>query len=231
VVVSGENIVIRARYAGPDGSGNGGYACGRVAQLVDASTVEVTLRLPPPLERPLTVERDDGRVRVLDGDALVAEGAPAADLGLDPPGVSWAQAEEATARYTGFEEHDFPRCFVCGPLRGPGDGLRIFPGGVEPGIVAAPWVAREVAPEIVWASIDCAGAYAAGFPNRGSVVLGRMTGHVERLPEDGEPCVVVGWAIGEDGRKLHAGTALLGANGAPCAVSRQTWIEPLKAAA
>jgi hypothetical protein len=53
-----------------------------------------------------------------------------------------------------------------------------------------------------------------------------MTGRVERLPRDGEPCVVVGWPLGEDGRKLFAGTALYGAEGNVIALARQVWILP-----
>jgi hypothetical protein len=83
-----------------------------------------------------------------------------------------------------------------------------------------------VSPEVVWASIDCPGAFAAGYPNRGSVVLGRMAARIERLPDEGERCVSVGWSLGLEGRKLFAGTALLGADGGPCAVSRQVWIQP-----
>jgi hypothetical protein len=220
-------MVIPRRYRGPDDSGNGGFTCGRVAALVGAPTVEVTLRLPPPLDRPLDVRREeDGSVLVLDGEDVVATGIAAPAFELEPPDVTRAEAEDATARFTGFAEHDFPHCFVCGPAREPGDGLRIFPGGVREGVVAAPWTAVEVAPDVVWAAIDCAGAYAAGYPDRGSVLLGRMAARLDRLPEEGEPCVVVGWSLGEEGRKLHAGTALLGADGRPCAVSRQIWIQP-----
>ncbi len=49
-----------------------------------------------------------------------------------------------------------------------------------------------------------------------------MAARIDRLPADGEACVVVGWSLGAEGRKLYAGTALLGADGVPCAVSRQT---------
>ena len=84
----------------------------------------------------------------------------------------------------------------------------------------------EVSPEVVWAAIDCSGAYAVGGPGRGEVVLGRMTAEIRRLPEEGERCVVIAWPLGEDGRKLHAGTALLGEDGEPLAVARQTWIQP-----
>jgi hypothetical protein len=37
---------------------------------------------------------------------------------------------------------------------------------------------------------------------------------------------VVGWPLGEDGRKLHAGTALFGTDGTVLAVARQVWILP-----
>jgi len=219
-------LTIPARYMGPDGSANGGYACGRVAAYVDADAVEVTLRLPPPLETPLAVERDGDVVSILDGDALVAEARPGS-VDVEPPEVSSAEAGAASEHSLGAEEHEFPRCFVCGPLREPGDGLRILPGPVRDGVVAAPWTASEVAPEIVWAAIDCIGAFATGAVGlRGSAVLGRMTARIDCLPEDGEACVVVGWSLGADGRKLHAGTALLGADGALRAVSRQVWIAP-----
>ena len=87
-------------------------------------------------------------------------------------------------------------------------------------------MAREVSPEVVWAAIDCPGAWAVGGPGRGEIVLGRMNAEIRRLPEEGEQCVVVAWPLGEDGRKLHAGTALFSAEGEVLALARQTWIAP-----
>ena len=55
-------------------------------------------------------------------------------------------------------------------------------------------------------------------------MLGRMTAEIRGLPAEGE--VVVSWPLGEEGRKLHAGTALLSADGEALAVARQTWIQP-----
>jgi hypothetical protein len=49
---------------------------------------------------------------------------------------------------------------------------------------------------------------------------------VLRVPERGEHCVVVAWPLGEDGRKLFAGTALLAEDGDVLALARQVWIEP-----
>ena len=54
-------LTIARRFRGPRTSANGGYASGLLAGaarelgLDDRLGIEVTLRLPPPLERPLTV--------------------------------------------------------------------------------------------------------------------------------------------------------------------------------
>jgi hypothetical protein len=221
--LSGENITIEWRFRGPAQSGNGGYVAGRLAAFVDGPA-EVTLRLPPPLDRPLTVAVADGVVRLLDGEAVVAE-ARAAQPGLEPPAPpSPVQAEQAAKAHVGFGG-DFSECFSCGDR--PDDGLCIHVGRVAGSdLHAAPWTATEVSPEVVWASIDCSGAYAVGGPGRGEVLLGRMAAEIRRLPNEGEQCIVVAWPVGEDGRKLYAGTALFGADGEPLAVARQTWIQP-----
>jgi hypothetical protein len=220
-------FTIDARFNGPPGSANGGYTCGLLAELV-GGPAEVTLRRPPPLARPLEAARADGTVRLLDGDAVVAEAAPA-EVVIDPPEpVGADEAERAAARYPGFRQHAFPTCFVCGPERREGDGLRIFAGPV-PGrdVFAAPWVApADVAPRLVWAALDCPGAIAVGFPDRGETVLGRLAARVVAVPEPGERCVVVAWPLGEDGRKLYAGTALFAEDGESLAVARATWIIP-----
>jgi len=229
-----ETIVIERRFRGPEGSGNGGYTCGRAAALVGASA-EVTLRLPPPLDRPLHARREEGRVLLFDGDALVAEAVPAElDLELPDP-VSIPEAEAARARYAGFEQHEFPTCFVCGPDRDEREALRLFPGPVEGrDLVAAPWTPASwladeqglVRPEFVWAALDCPGAFAVGFAQRGAAVLGRFAARIGERPRAGEPHVVVGWPLGEDGRKLYAGTAILDATGRALAFARATWILP-----
>jgi hypothetical protein len=218
-------LSIDRRYRGPLTSANGGYACGRLAAYVDAQEVEVTLRLPPPLEQPLAVEHDGEIVRLLDGDALVADARPAM-VDVDPPSpVSLEEAEAARDRHVRGGGSDFGECFVCG-IRA--DGLRVHVGpvaGREP-LHAAPLVLDQPAPELVWAAIDCPGAYAVGDEGRGDIVLGRMTARIERVPRPGEPCSVVSWPRGEDGRKLHAGTALFAGDGALLALAKQVWIAP-----
>jgi hypothetical protein len=221
-------IVFERRYRGPLASANGGYASGRLAAFVDAPEVEVTLRLPPPLERPLEVRAAaGGAVTLLDGESVVAEARPSEVALQRPPAVSLAEAADAVARHVRVGSEVFRECFTCG-IRAAGDGLEIHAGSVagRHPLHAAPWVARDVAPEVVWAAIDCPGAYAVGVEGRGEVVLGRMTARIDRLPREGEQCVVTSWPLGEDGRKLYAGTALATAEGELLALARQTWIEP-----
>lgn len=222
--------MIGHRYRGPEGSGNGGYSAGALAGNL-AGAAEVTLRLPPPLERPLSVAAADEELVLLDGDAVVAQAKPFAETlaAIDP--VTWEDAVEASTRYEPFGPETFRGCFSCGIAREEGDGLRIHPGPVagRRRVVAAPWIAHEPAVPVVWAAIDCAGAYATSAHGRGETVLGRMAARIDRLPEEGERCVVGGWADGEDGRKLFAGTALWTEAGELLAVSRQTWIAPREA--
>jgi hypothetical protein len=219
-------VTIDRRYRGPLDSANGGYAAGLLGTRLGSEAV-VTLRLPPPLERPLSIRRDGLRLLLEDGDALVAEaerGEPGVTAPAPPTRV---EAAEASAGVGAWGPPEFAECFVCG-TRSDVSGLGIHPGPVPggDGLVAATWVALDVSPEVVWASIDCPGAYAAGDPGRGEMVLGRMAARIERLPEEGEHCVVVGWPLGEEGRKLFAGTALYGAGGDVLAVARQVWILP-----
>lgn len=220
-------ITIHRRFRGPLTSANGGYASGRLAAFVDAAEVEVTLRAPPPLDRRLDVRRAEDVVTLLDGDDVVAEARPGRVDADPPPPVSVAEAEDAATRHVRVGSDVFRECFVCG-IRDEHDGLEIHAGpvaGREP-LHAAPWLVRESASELVWAAIDCPGAYAVGAEGRGEVVLGRMAARVDRVPEVGDRCVVVSWPLGEDGRKLFAGTVLFAEDGDPLAVARQTWILP-----
>jgi hypothetical protein len=220
-------VSIARRYRGPRTSGNGGYSAGLLARAAGLSAAEVTLRLPPPLDVPIRLEPDGTHWRALAGAELVAElRAIAPDL-YPPAAPTWEEAVAAADGAANFDSPEFAECFVCGS-RPEGDGLEVHAGPVpdRDGLVAAPWTAREVSPEVVWATIDCPGAYALNAGERGEPVLARITARVDRLPAEGERCVVVGWPIGEDGRKLHAGTALYGEDGDPIAVARQLWIEP-----
>jgi hypothetical protein len=171
--------------------------------------------------------RDGEAALLLDGERLVAEGRPGR-VELDPPApVSLADAGEAATRHVRVGSPLFRECYVCG-IRDEGDGLGVYAGPVSgrDALLAAPWTAGEPSAEIVWAAIDCPGAYAVGAAGRGEIVLGRMTARVLRVPARGERCVAAAWPCGEDGRKLFAGTALYSEAGELLALARQTWIVP-----
>lgn len=214
-------IVVDSRFRGPADSGNGGYCCGLFADAHGGEVVEVTLRLPPPLETRL--ELRDGRI--LAGDDVVAE-VRDGELGIEPPDpVAFGDARAAE---TQFLDSPFPDCFVCGYARGD-DALHIHPGPVEGRDVhAATWTVAPdtVGREFVWAALDCPGAYATEALGRGTVVLGRLTARVDRVPGPGEECVAVGWSLGSDGRKHGAGTALFTGSGELLGLARAVWIEP-----
>ncbi len=211
-------IVIDPRFNGPAGSANGGVTCGLMAQEL-GEPAEITLRSPPPLGRPL---RFDGE-KLWDGETLVAEARRASVDVEPPPPVSFEGAERASERYPGFEQHDYPTCFVCGPARE--DGLGIYAGRVDGGeVFAAPWrVGDDVSRVLTWAALDCPGAVGVGWAGRGDWLLGRMAGEVLRVPEPGDRCVVLAWPIAREGRKGFAGTALYRGDEL-LARARQTWI-------
>jgi hypothetical protein len=105
------------------------------------------------------------------GSWLLAEARPpAAEVELTVPDAPTPQeARAAAGRGPYYGDPLFPDCFVCGPARAPGDGLRIFPG---------------------------------------------------RVPRHR----LVAWLLGRDGRKLTAGSALLGSDGEVVAAARALWV-------
>jgi hypothetical protein len=232
-----EPLTIPARFNGPPSSANGGYASGRVAALVGAEEVAVSLRLPPPLERPLEVTRDGDRVELRDGDgALVAEGEPET-LGLDVPDAvspDDAAAASEAGRERWSANHPFRTCVVCGPDRQPHDGLCVFPGELHDGIFAAPWTPDEsvgngngeVRPECVWAALDCpTSAPVANFGNGPPMVLARLTARLAASVKVGERHSLVSWPLAVEGRKRHAACALFDSEGRLLCASRALWIE------
>ena len=228
-----DQLIVNARFNGPPDSGNGGYICGIIANFVEG-TAEITLRQPPPLNKPMQVIQQDDGVHLMDGNLLIASGK-SATLSVDVPAMpTMAEAETAVSQYTGFQDHIFPTCFVCGPERHERDGLRIFTGAVDDrNVVAAPWQTDEtlaneeglVKPEFIWAALDCPGAFAVMMEGLTPIVLGRLTATVTHLPPAGERCIVIGWPLGKDGRKHFAGTAVFTEDGKLCGKGQAVWIE------
>lgn len=228
-----QRVAIPARFRGPPTSANGGWTCGVVGRFVGAHA-EVTLKSPPPLDVEMEIVEGAGEIVLRCGDVVVAE-ARAATTDVDPPPpVTVEEATDATRRYPWFEGHPYPSCFVCGPARGE-DGLRIFPGAVAGrDIAAAPWTppsdlaeAGAARPELLWAALDCPSWFGFGafHDDHGLVLLGRLTADIRRSPKTGEQCVVGGWHVGREGRKIHCGSAVWSADGEVLALGYATWIE------
>jgi hypothetical protein len=239
-----KSIMIQKRFCGPPRSANGGYVCGLLAGHVDGSA-EITLMSPPPLDQPLDILTGERSVELRKGEKILAT---ARKIRIDVPEipiVSFPEAQDAASRSAADESrHPLPMCFVCGPARADGDGLRIIPGPPAPrpdymtGTLAAPWVpypnlASEdgaVASEFVWAALDCPSGYAGvraqhlGMTGAETILLGRMSARIEKRPHPGDRCIIVSWPIGRHGRKLFASSALLSSNGGLLAAAQATWI-------
>jgi hypothetical protein len=230
-------LTVAPRFCGPPASANGGYFAGMVAALA-SGPVRVRLRRPPPLAVAMPAEMlGDGRIVVRHAGETVAEALPATPELDVPAPVSRLEALEASRRFSGWRQHVFPRCFVCGPQRTRGDGLRIFAGEVvgrgPAGLVAAPWIPDaslalgdgRVASQYMWAALDCPGYFAVA-PDGRVMLLAELTARLERRLRVDEPAIVVGWPLGGEGRMHEAGTALFGEDGELCGLARALWVEP-----
>lgn len=195
----------------------------------------MTLRKPVPLDVPLELARENGSLRVLHGGELVAEAraVPGIDVEVPAP-ASLAEARDARSRYRGLDHGPFSECFVCGLARD--DALGVFAGPVERrDLVASPWTPPEwaadeggrVRPEVVWGVLDCPTFFAAygAHEELPIAVLARFSARVDAPVLAGAEHVVIGWPIAIDGRKGHAGSAVLSADGETLAVARALMIE------
>jgi hypothetical protein len=229
-----EQVVIERRFNGPPDSGQGGYSCGLVAERI-GGTASVSLRRPPPLERPLGVRHGDGgAVALMDGDEVVAEGAPA-ELELDvPEPVPMAEAQRAAGHSPWAGRHPFPTCFGCGPDRSQDEAIAVIMGPLQGREVdASVWTPHPdfadadgaVTPLFMWAALDCPTSSRACLDAAGPCVLGRLTARLFAPPRAGEPHVVMSWLIGRDGRKRFGGAAVHTADGELCGYAEGLWIE------
>lgn len=251
------SLSVPARFNGPPTSGNGGWTAGTVAEA--ASTlgavppVTVSLKAPPPLDVELALAPDDdGTGWTLTGpaggtgggtgdDLVVAVVRPDAVLAgedADPgPAVDLATARAAEASYGGLRGHPFPTCFVCGPDREPGDGLRIFPGRLPDDAgerVAATWAPDpsvadsdgRVGTAVTWAALDCVGGWSSDLENRPMVLAAMSAGLEPRQapPQAGSSYVVVGRHVRTEGRKTWTASGMYDDAGRLVARAQHLWI-------
>ncbi|MGP3991754.1 hypothetical protein [Streptomyces sp. 3N207] len=229
-------LVVPSRYNGPAHSAQGGLVCGLLAGLAEprlGPDVVVTLHAPPPLETALELRPAGRRYALYERERLVAVVAAARRPPPPPPAwVPYARAQEAAEHFEGVRGHPFPDCFVCGPDRPDGLGLR--PGRVpgETGTVASPWHPRpepaagpgqSVPAELVWAALDCPGGWADDPVGR-PMVLHRIAARIEARPRAGDVCVLVGRVTRRQERTSENVTALYDVSGALLARAAATWV-------
>ena len=236
------SVTVPAIYKGPPDIANGGYVCSLFAPYIDG-VIDVIIKRPTPLDRALQICADgDGAYYLMDGDQMIISAKPGVlDLPL-PDAPSYEEAVGAAraslalkptpyTHVTGRGIH--PICFCCGADVPDGNGLKIHPGRVlDANIVAAPWTPSlehgdeqgYVRPELIWTVLDCPGAYALWeLTDAKPGFLGRLIGQIEKPLRCNEPCVVVAWPTGNEGRKLYTGTVLFDAKGEIIGRSLATW--------
>jgi hypothetical protein len=236
-------LVIPSRFRGPPTSGNGGWTAGALASLLlgdePAAAVSVRLHRPPPLETAMEVvlASTDGVptavASIVDDVVATAGRVEKAAVPVAVPAVDAETADATAGRYRGASGHPFPTCFVCGPDRAPGDGLRLRPGLLlwRDDATACTWTpdasledgSGHVATAAVWAALDCPGGWSVDLQGR-PMVLGTMTGLVNRRPQVGETCVVTGAALGHEGRRSRTATTLYTAHGKELARATHVWV-------
>jgi hypothetical protein len=233
-----DSLTIDPRHNGPHTSGNGGWVSGSLARLLGAGSVSVSLRTPAPLAVPMRVRWQDDAIVTLDNDGVLVAEARRSELELDVPNApdpDEAEAAGALAQKTSAQGANGPyaRCFSCGLARS--DGLRIVPGPVgEVGIVATTWMppsfvadaGGQLPVEATWAALDCSAGFAwmHRLAPGSAIITARMTAVIDQPLQAGRRYTVIGWPIVQDGRKLHAGTAIFDATGKVQARSRQLWL-------
>ena len=227
-------ILVQQRFCGPPASGNGGSVCGRVADYIDGCA-RVRLRLPPPLNVPMQITpADDGIVLTCD-DKVIAQAWPATfDLDI-PPCPSLLEVQEMSKHFPGFNHHMFPGCFVCGPDRSEGEGLRIFAGRADQhNLVGCSWSPDpslfdeqgHLQERYIWAALDCPSAGAFMDTEMKPVLLGELSVRIDsKAISPDQELIIIGWELEASGRKHITASALFTADKKLLACGRSTWIE------
>ena len=224
------------KYCGPPRSGNGGYVCGLCAQhsyfslspenqeqIREPFSFEVKYKNPLPVETEFQVINSarESSLTDMDGNQVFAQGKTTTGTSTSlPDPITYRQAQEAAVKSLPSDQHIFPDCFVCGPNRHTGDGLRIFAGplGSEP-MVAAPWdvhpsfvLKERLLPlPVLWAALDCPGYFAYHFQSSSTfipTVLAKMQCTVYDNQIRSNDLVVMGWVKKQKLPLIEVGTAL-----------------------
>lgn len=219
-------LTIDRRFRGPRRSGNGGVSAGLAAAFLGGPAT-VSLRRPPPLDRPLTVQCESAEVLILDGAEPVLHARPASER--VEPAVDRRLLQRTFERGTTPvpEDHAAPECFVCGPRD---DGLGICPAALDgTNLWATVWSpersvssdGRQVDPHVVWGALDCPAGFAVVRAGRAPLThfpaLTEFTVTIDHPLRVGQPVAVWGWSTGGNDDHVDGATAIIDADGVVCA--------------
>jgi hypothetical protein len=229
-------IVIDSTYNGPPGSGHGGVAAGRFAELLDPHRARVRLHAPIPLGTPLRHDwADDGTVVVSDGGNVIATvhatGPIERPTDLPVPALDAVATAEKDWDAVHRDRHPFPTCFGCGPLRPVGDGLHLRPGALAGlDVHATTWRPEVDGPApawLIWAALDCgsAGPVATDVPDGAGVVTGELAVDIRDAPPPGTTAMIISHATAREARKTTVHAALIDTRtGRLYATAASVWI-------
>ncbi|MEK9692122.1 MAG: hypothetical protein VW557_07665 [Rhodospirillaceae bacterium] len=230
-----DSIIIPSRFCGPKNSGHGGYTAGTLAQYL-SGPVEVTIKRPIPMDQKMALVFGLDGVRLEEGAQEVAQAIPR-EIQLDRIEIPTPSEAKHSKKFSCPEDkHLYPSCFVCGPKRERGDGLRVFPGLVPSKKYAcALWTPSAdlgdvdglVKTPFIWSLLDCPAFFGLGLANT-YMLTGRISAEIIERPKTGVPYIVSGWRVGQDGRKHFAASAIFDIGQNLIAKSTSTWIEPKK---
>ena len=235
-----DTFTIPKQFCGPPSSSNGGYFCGVVASFFDYA-VEVRLKSPPPLDTPMQIRRDESLSQVFADDTLVAQ-VRRLEEPLEPAPFLPVESAKLCSEI-GLEgsliNHPFPTCFVCGPQRDDGEGMRIFTGpGQDTKLYAARWHTHrawssngvDIDPKYIWSALDCPSsgpAFATSVQAESDIayVLGTLSLKVSEKPKVNENYSIV-CATDEKHERLYRTRVSLYADDATLlATGAAVWIQ------
>lgn len=229
-------VVIDRRFNGIPEIALGGYVGGLLAR--GRRKAEATFLRPVQLAKEYRMfAGTDGTIVLKDEDKVLVV-TREATLDIESrESVEFEACQRAAEGYIGHKWHPFPTCFVCGPSRSEGDGLRIFPGVVAGrDLVAAPWTPAEslkdpdgiVESQFVWSALDCPTIWAfllcGDQDSKDMAVTAKLAVELISPVQVKQQHIVLGWMESETDQMRVAGGAIYSEDGQLRAVAKHTLV-------
>lgn len=226
-----KTIEIAGHFQGPAGSGQGGYSAARTAADM-TGTLKADFHKRIPLSTALDVQMTTPTTRELrNGDEIILRVSQVDAEVPTPPAVDIETAARGKAAYPEAGRSALRECYSCGVGEG---SLAVWAGPIGDGTYfATTWAPPEwtapsgtVAPEHIWATIDCPAGAKTCFdgPEPRVALTGTMTTELLAPVAPSVDHVIVAWADDWRGRRRRSGAALFAENGELLARQVSMWI-------